>query len=272
MFDQPGILGTGASLKSDLSLLAYILLIVPAMLVGFVFARRKMFIPHHKLTMTAIMMVNWVIISLLMSVSYREGVVPYLNDALGDPRVALPTIHLVTGGVAQILGTYLVLRMWLEHVLPQWIMVRNIKRYMRFTLALWLVTSALGILIYITWYARPEQVSAAPAPVSTPEVVVTSELEPLSTEPVSPVVTQEFIVTAETSPLATPEIQPETTASLNPVTTPEVRPASTEAVNPVQTAEVDDDDDSETEDEDDDSDSNSDDDDDSSNSGMGMGN
>jgi uncharacterized membrane protein YozB (DUF420 family) len=258
MFDQPGILGTGASLKSDLSLLAYILLIVPAMVVGFIFARRKMFIPHHKLTMTAIIIVNWVIIALLMAVSYREGVSPYLNEALGDPRVALPTIHLVTGAAAQILGTYLVLRMWLEHVLPQWMMVRNIKRYMRFTLALWLVTSALGILIYITWYARPEQVNAAPPPLSTPEVALTPELEPVSTEAVSPVITEEISTTAEISPLVTAEIQPGTSGSLNPVTTPEVRPAATEAVSPVQTAEADD--------------SDTDDDDASSNSGMGMGN
>ena len=42
---QPGLLGTGASLLADLTLLAYLLLIVPGMLAGFVFARRKHFEP-----------------------------------------------------------------------------------------------------------------------------------------------------------------------------------------------------------------------------------
>lgn len=278
--DQPGILGTGASLQSDLSLLAYLLLIVPAMLVGFVFARRKMFIPHHKLTMTAIIIVNWVIIFLLMAVSYREGVMPYMESSMADPRVALPTIHLVTGAVAQLLGTYLVLRMWLEKVLPRWIMVRNIKRYMRFTLALWLVTAAIGVMIYVTWYARPEQVNAAaPVPASTPEVAATSEIEPLSTEDI--VSTPELNVTSELSPLATPELEPEQTAAVNPVTTPELRPAATEDIIPARTPEVEDDngDTDDNGDIDDDSDDNGDIDDDSDDNGdiddsgsSGMGN
>jgi uncharacterized membrane protein YozB (DUF420 family) len=168
--DGPGFLGTGATLKSDLSLLAYVVLIVPAMLVGFAFARRKMFVPHHKLIMTAIIIINWVIIFFLMATSYREGVLPYVESSFSDPRVSIPTIHLVTGAIAQILGTYLVFRMWFEKRLPKWIMVRNIKTYMRFTLALWLVTAALGVIIYASFYVGSSQAGDAPAPAVTPDV------------------------------------------------------------------------------------------------------
>lgn len=259
--DQAGFLGTGASLKSDLSLMAYLLLIIPAMLTGFVFARRKMFVPHHKLMMTSIIIVNWVIIFFLMAVSYREGVSPYLGVAFSDPRVALPTIHLVTGAVAQILGTYLVLRMWFEKVLPKWIMVRNIKTYMRFTLALWLITAALGIIIYAAWYVRPAQAGNAPAPASTPEVSGTPELNPGSTEEAfsAPLSTQEAI----SEPLSTESVQPpcptpEVTdsgdatpeagvpagglpANVVPAATEEpcLTPVATEDISPVETEEAD---------------------------------
>jgi hypothetical protein len=250
--DAPGFLGTGASLKSDLSLLAYVLLIVPVMLVGFFFARRKMFVPHHKLIMTLLIIVNWVIIFALMAISYREGVIPYLDAAFGDPRVALPTIHLVTGLTAQLLGTYLVLRMWLEHILPKWLMVRRIKTYMRFTLALWLVTASLGVIIYATWYVRPVRAENSIPPASTPEVKGTAELSPASTAELAPVKTEDFhpLATQEPCPQATSELNsddttptpcPIATEEISPARTQAVRPIATEDVRPVRTGEIDDD-------------------------------
>jgi uncharacterized membrane protein YozB (DUF420 family) len=179
MPDQPGILGTQASLASDLSLLAYLLLLVPLMLLGYFFARRRLYAPHHKLTMTLIVVLNWVLIALVMAVSYRDGVAPYLSTGLSDPRVLLPTLHLIIGGIAQILGTYLVLRMWFENRLPEWVKVKRIKRYMRLTLALWLVTAALGVVIYLTFYPIGAQ-AASTSP--TPDVSATEEPVPAATE------------------------------------------------------------------------------------------
>jgi plastocyanin len=118
------------------------------MLVGFVFARRKMFEPYHKFTMTAITLVNWVLIFLLMLVTYRRDVLPEVPQNLGLPGVLIPTLHLIPGAIAQIIATYLVIRMWFENQLPEWFKVKNIKIYMRTTLVLWLLTALLGVL---TW-------------------------------------------------------------------------------------------------------------------------
>jgi uncharacterized membrane protein YozB (DUF420 family) len=185
MSTQPGILGTQASLASDLSLLAYLLLLVPLMLLGFAFARRKMFVPHHKIVMTLIVALNWVLIALIMAVSYRDGVAPYLSTSLTDPRVLLPTLHLIIGGIAQILGTYLVLRMWLEDILPAWLKVKRIKRYMRLTLAMWLVTAALGVIIYLMFYpigTRAGAPSEAPVVTAEPDASAIQTVEPAVTE------------------------------------------------------------------------------------------
>ena len=217
MREMQGFLNTGASLASDLTLTLYLFLLVPGMLLGFYFARRKKYTPHHKLTMTTVVLINWILIAFVMVVGYRDGVLPFLNRDVaaqfaGDPRIVLPTLHGITGGVAQLLATYLALRMWFENVLPSWIMVKRIKRYMRFTLALWIVTAALGAIIYVSWYINPLQVrAAAPAPAatiepgSTPEIGGTPEVMPGTTLEIAPGATPELMLTAP-APGSTPEI------------------------------------------------------------------
>lgn len=198
-----GFLGTGATMMSDIVLLCYLFLMLPGMLLGFYFARRKKFVPHHKLTMTGVVILNWIFIVVLMFGSYRGGVLPYLNAQFaGDVRVALPTLHAITGGIAQLLATYLVIRMWFEKVLPKWVMVKRIKRYMRFTLAMWIITVLLGVLIYVTWYV------GAPRPGTQIQPAVTAEpgatVEPGAT--IEPGATPELEGTGSLSPAATPEL------------------------------------------------------------------
>jgi hypothetical protein len=94
----------------------------------------------------------------------------------------LPTIHLITGGLAQLMATYLVIRMWFEKSLPDWFKIKNIKLAMRTTLLLWLTTAVLGILIYLTWYnddKSPINDKNVPAPVTTEEA---GSLLPVTTE------------------------------------------------------------------------------------------
>lgn len=194
---EPGILNTGASLLADLNLLAYVLILVPLMIVGFLYARRRMFEPQHKLIMTTITLLNWLLIIFVMMVSFTESVAPQIPDGLDDRIFLIPTIHLVTGGLAQLLATYLVIRMWFEKSLPGAFKVKNIKFYMRVTLSLWVVTAVLGILLYFTWYAPIEAQASdgeTPSPVATEEAnsdpITTEEPEAESSEP-DPVTTEE---------------------------------------------------------------------------------
>lgn len=205
---QSGFLGTGASLMSDLSLLAYVILLVPAMLVGFVFARRRMHRPHHQYTMILITLVNWLLILFLMAVSYARGVVPGIPANLGQPAIFLPTLHLIFGAVAQLLATYTLYRMWREdaqvaaarkrgekELARYWF--KNAKPVMRTILALWLLTAALGFVTYFTFYTR-RPADAAPAPAATEQPTVYGE----AGEPE---------VTPDTqAPAETPEVTPET--------------------------------------------------------------
>ncbi len=235
--DQPGFLGTGATLLADLTLLAYILLLVPLMLVGFIFARRKKFEPYHKYVMTSIMLLNWVLIAFVMMVSFRAGVAPNIPQGLPQPVFLLPLLHLISGALAQLLATYLVLRMWFEDVLPGFLKVKRIKRYMRFTLFLWVLTALLGVSIYLVWYVLPSGAANVPDPAATPELnapVVTPDLN-------LPVITPELgipVITPEINiPVVTPEVQPtiapavEATATLPPLPTKQQEPVTTPEVS-----------------------------------------
>ncbi len=180
---QSGFLGTNADLLADLTLLAYILILLPLMVVGYYYARRKRFEPQHKTVMTTITLVNWVLILLVMVSSFTFAVAPAIPEGLSDRAILLPTIHVITGGLAQVIATYLLARMWLEKQLPEWLKIKNIKIYMRFTLTLWVVTALLGIAIYFTWYsATPTSAGDdVPAPVST-EDAGEGAPDPVSTE------------------------------------------------------------------------------------------
>jgi len=181
-----GILGTAATKTSDLVLLAYVFILLPGMVVGFLFARRKMFVPYHKLTMTGVTLINWVLIIYVMLVSYSYNVAPDLPGNLAQLYALIATIHLVTGAMAQLLATYLVLMMWTERtrfegLMPAMVRLRRIKGPMRLTLGLWVTTVILGVGLYFTWYVGVEAQPSALVPPGA-----TEQAEPGVTPEVSP--------------------------------------------------------------------------------------
>ncbi len=247
--EPQGFLGTGASLLADLTLLAYILLIVPGILAGFVFARRKLHRPHHQIVMIAITVVNWLLIIFLMVTAYRFDVISNISSAPSNPRYLMPTIHGVLGLVAQVLATYVVIRMIMEDInvarakrrgeknLSQY-WFKGAKPFMWVILILWLVTALLGILSYAIRYeliSIPGLSGNVPAPVATEEVeapVMTEEApidEPVTTPETTPESTPEISSTEAAEPVATPEITPEFTPEV--AETPEIEDSENENEN-----------------------------------------
>ncbi|MBK9746305.1 MAG: hypothetical protein IPO91_05940 [Chloroflexi bacterium] len=210
--EPPGFLGTGASLLADLTLIFYILLIAPAMLIGFWLARRGRHRPAHRNLMIAVTAINWVLIIFLMLVAYRFDVAGNFPNQPTAPRYLLPVLHALLGLPAQLLATYIVVRMLIEDVRVaqgkrRGEPVTQLRRYwfkqakpaMQITLGLWLATAALGVITYLVRYeVLPGSASGEAAPpVATPEVQ-----PPVGTAEVVP-------------PVETPEVQP-------PVATPEL--------------------------------------------------
>jgi len=226
----PGFLGTGASLLADLTLLAYILLIVPGIITGFIFARRGKHRPHHKRTMITITAVNWLLIIFLMLTAYRYDVIGNIASQPANARYLMPTIHGILGLAAQLLATYVIFRMLREdsqvaaakargekgqQLSKYWF--TSAKTFMRITIILWLLTSLLGVFNYLIRYdilpnfgSNRSTIPAVTAePAATTEALTTLE-----------VLTTEEAATATPKPL--PTTKPATTAE--PGVTPEVTP------------------------------------------------
>jgi uncharacterized membrane protein YozB (DUF420 family) len=228
-----GFLGTGASFLADITLLAYVLLLVPGMLAGLYFARRGKHRPHHKYTMATITIVNWILIIFLMLVAFFTDVASGVAAQPENTRFLMPAVHALLGGPAQLLATYVIYRMFKEdrdvaaarkrgetQLSRYWF--KNAKPIMRLTLTLWLITAALGVVSYLIRYeiipAYRLDGSIA-APVATPEI--TPEVD-------SPPATPELASTGEiTAPAETPEVAA-TEAAAEPAETPEV--AATEEI------------------------------------------
>jgi len=223
---QPqGFLGTGASLLADLTLMAYILLIVPGMVAGFVFARMGKHRPLHKYTMITITVANWLLIIFLMIAAYRFDVAGNIGSQPGNARYLMPTIHGILGFPAQLLATYVVYRMIREdtqvaaakkrgekgqQLSKYWF--KTAKVFMRTTIVLWLLTALLGVFNYLIRYdVLPAFGSGSDVPVVTEEPTMTEEpsatIEPMATEAAEdedePAETEEA---DDDDPAATPEM------------------------------------------------------------------
>lgn len=215
----PGFLGTGASLLADLTLLAYVLLIVPGMVAGVVFARRGQHRPHHKNLMIAITLINWLLIIFLMVAAYRFDVAANIATQPANARYLMPTLHALLGVPAQVLATYIVYRMLREdqqvaaakargeqgrQLSQYWF--KSAKPVMRLTLALWLITALLGVVNYAVRYNVLPAFSNSPTPAATEEPAATPEVSTPAETP----------ITATAEPATTAEPQ-----AADPATTPE---------------------------------------------------
>ena len=181
--EPPGFLGTGASLLADLTLIAYFLLIVPGMLAGYFSARRGHHRPHHKWLMVFVTLANWLLIIFLMWAAFTTDVVPNVSSRYRDLRYLMPVVHAVLGGPAQLLATFIVLRMlWEDYQVArakkrgeadlQSYWFKSAKSTMRVTLILWLVVAGIGIASYFVRYdvIKLPRVGDAPPPVATQEL------------------------------------------------------------------------------------------------------
>jgi len=241
--EPEGFLQTGASLLADLTLFGYIFLIVPAMIVGLVFARRGMHRPHHKYTMIAITTINWILIILLMVVAYDFDVIDNIGDQPGNSRYLIPSLHAIFGLPAQLFATYIIIRMLMEDYQvarakkrgetkldKYWF--KSAKWMMRLTLGLWFATASLGIITYLVRYDLldgfnlSEDTASEIAPVATEDILAPDATE----DPNMLELTEEAPMLETTEDIDAPD----------PVETEAVE--SNEAPDPVETEAVESDD------------------------------
>jgi len=136
-----GLLGTRASIASDLNLLLQIIILI-ILFVGAKFAKEKTqsSLQKHGRIMTFAVILNAIAIFLVMGPSFvtNFGAVLTESSTIGFP---LTLIHALLGSVAEILGAVFIFKKF-----------GKVRMWMRLTMAVWLMALALGMIFYVQYY------------------------------------------------------------------------------------------------------------------------
>jgi uncharacterized membrane protein YozB (DUF420 family) len=148
LLHRPGFLGTSANFAADVTLVLMIL--VAAMFtVGLVMARRRRY-EVHRWIQTSAAALNAILVLWLMILPFRDFV---LRD-VGGPRptifYAVTTVHALAGAIAFPFGMFVTLRG--NGLVPKPLRFNNYKLFMRTAYGLYMFTTLLGILVYLTWF------------------------------------------------------------------------------------------------------------------------
>jgi hypothetical protein len=139
-----GILGTRATLVADVNLLVQIALFFILVIAAWQ-GRNRRYDTHLKLMRVAVI-INAVAIIAVMNPSFFR-VLPF---AVRHPDAPGPTVmwpHVALGGVAELMGAYLVIRLGVDPSSGP-----RLRRMMALTLVLWLAALVVGFALYYVWH------------------------------------------------------------------------------------------------------------------------
>jgi len=163
----PGFLGTNANFAADMTLVLSILVAL-IFSSGALIAKRaqaierkfqktdpgfgqaKILFRRHRWVQTGGAVLNVILVLWLMVLPYRDFV---LRDS-GGPRVslfyAITTAHAVVGLFAFLFGNFVVLRG--NNLMIAALRFNNYKPYMRIAYFAYMLTTLLGLWVYVTWF------------------------------------------------------------------------------------------------------------------------
>jgi uncharacterized membrane protein YozB (DUF420 family) len=144
-----GVLGTAAPRYADLVLLVEIGMGL-ALLIGAVLARKRKF-RVHAWCQSAVVLLNFAVVVLLMVPSFHANVSGDLPAKLGKAYYGLPTAHAALGSLTEIAALYILIAAG-TNMVPQQFRLKNFKLWMRTVLVLWWIVLILGTATYIRWY------------------------------------------------------------------------------------------------------------------------
>ena len=141
----PGFLGTGATFRSDVTL---ILILFTAVLftIGWRLAVHKHY-TAHRWVQTSMVVLNSFTVLFTMIGSFIAHILPGIPKDLNKGDYAVTTIHALVGMVGLLLGIFIALRA--NGLVPKSLQFQNYKRFMRTSYALYMTATALGVFVYV---------------------------------------------------------------------------------------------------------------------------
>jgi len=146
---ETGFLGTAAPRAADITLLLEMGMGV-GLLAGARLARAGR-IRIHAACQSGIVILNLTLIVLTMFPAFHRQVLPKLPGRIGRPYYALAGTHAALGGVAELMGLYILLAAGTK-LLPEKFRIARFKFWMRSLLLVWWTVLFLGMATYARWY------------------------------------------------------------------------------------------------------------------------
>jgi plastocyanin len=154
-----GFLGTNAPLAADISLVLS-LGVALLLTVGAGLALRRRY-TAHRWVQTGAVVLNAAIVLAVMLGSFFKSAALGIPQRLGEPYYVVAAVHGLAGLFAFLFGAFVALRG--NGFVPRALQFRNYKLFMRTAYAAYMAVTALGVLVYATWYLNPPE-AAAPQP------------------------------------------------------------------------------------------------------------
>lgn len=167
LLHAPGFLGTNANFAADMTLVLS-LLVAALFTYGALLAKQAQRIEReapgdpiaragagrlfqrHRFIQTGGALLNIVLVLWMMLLPYRDFI---LRDS-GGPReeifYTVTTVHAVVGLFAFVFGNFVVLRG--NHLMIPALRFKNYKPYMRIAYGAYILTTLLGVGVYVTWF------------------------------------------------------------------------------------------------------------------------
>jgi len=145
---NPGFLGTHAPFHSDLSLVV-ILLSAVMFTLGVILAIRKQY-GAHRWVQTAAAGLNMLAVAIVMIGSFVTYILPGIPSKLLAGSYGVTTAHAIVGLFGMLFGIFVVLRA--NGLVPAALRFRNYKLFMRLAYGLYMLATALGVVVYVTVY------------------------------------------------------------------------------------------------------------------------
>jgi hypothetical protein len=167
LLHSPGFLGTNANFAADMTLLLS-LLVAAVFTFGAYLAKKAQGIEkryqkgtpefaeagrlfrRHRWVQTSGALINLILVFWLMLLPYRDFII---RDS-GGPRASIfyvaTTAHAVVGFFAFVFGKFVVLRG--NNLMIPALKFNNYKPYMRIAYIGYMLTTALGVWVYLTWF------------------------------------------------------------------------------------------------------------------------
>ena len=145
LFNGQGFLGSNAPFISDISLLLMLLMAVSFTLGWWLALRRRY--AAHRWVQTFTVVLNTCVVGVVMVSSFVLFLLPGIPGKLGEGSYGITTLHALVGLASVILGVYVILGG--NELLPKRLRYTHYKRWMRLSYALYMLSTLLGIVVYV---------------------------------------------------------------------------------------------------------------------------